>query len=131
METGGVRMGYLLKAARRLLLILAVILVALLLLFNYFFFSMHRLPKGEYITEAVSPSADYTVRTYLTNGGATVAHAVRGEVIFHEKKNKKKNIYWQYREEKGDIVWLDDHTVLINDVELDVRRDIYDYRKEK
>ncbi|MBO1915463.1 hypothetical protein J4G37_62860, partial [Microvirga sp. 3-52] len=30
----------------------------------------------------------------------------------------------------AEIVWIDDYTVSINGIELDVRKDIYDFRKE-
>ena len=118
-----------LKVIGILFAILIGIILLLTLTMNYFFFSMHHLPKGELLTEVESPEGQYTVRAYLTNGGATVSYAVRGEVIYHEKKNKTKNIYWQYREENADIVWIDDHNVSFNGIELDVRKDVYDYRK--
>lgn len=82
------------------------------------------------MTEAISPNGDYTVRAYLSNSGATVAFAVRGEVVYHNKRNKTKNIYWAYREEQAEIIWLDDHTVSINGVELNVKKDVYDWRKQ-
>lgn len=45
------------------------------------------------MTEAESPNGDYTAKIYLADGGATVTFAVRGEIIYHKKKDKKKNIY--------------------------------------
>lgn len=114
-----------------LLGILMVIILSLFLLINHLFFNINRLPQGKFMTEAVSPNGDYTVKAYSVDGGATVAFAVRGEVIYHQKKEKKKNIYWQYREEQAEIIWEDDHTVSINSVELDVRKDVYDWRKTK
>ena len=32
---------------------------------------------------------------------------------------------------RGKVIWIDDHTVSINGMELDVRNDVYDWRKEK
>lgn len=119
-----------LKVTGILFAIIAGIVLVLALTMNYFFFSMHHLPKGELLTEVESPGGQYTVKAYLTNGGATVSYAVRGEVVYHDKKEKKKNIYWQYREEKAEIVWLDDQNVSINGIELDVRKDVHDYRKQ-
>ncbi|WOV87221.1 DUF5412 family protein [Sporosarcina oncorhynchi] len=107
------------------------ILVVLILLINYFFFSMHQLPDGDFLTDERSPSGDYTVKAYVSRSGATVADAVRGEVVYHKKKDKTKNIYWEYRESEAVIQWLDEHTVSINGVKLDVRKDIYDFRKDK
>lgn len=119
-----------LKAFGILMAAILGLLLGAFLLLDYLFFSTERLPKGVFIAEANSPTEAYTVRVYVAKSGATVQDAVRGEVIFHEKNDKQKNIYWQYRESDAKIVWLDAHRVLINDVELDVRKDVYDYRKE-
>jgi hypothetical protein len=109
---------------------LSGIIIILLLVINHFFFSMSNLPDGEFLTESQSPTGEYTVKAYLSMSGATVADAVRGEVVYHQKKNRKKNIYWGYRKSTAEIVWIDDHTVSINGIELDVRKDVYDFRKE-
>lgn len=91
---------------------------------------MHHLPNGELITEVTSPTGAYTVKAYVSESGATVADAVRAEVVFHKKKDKKKNIYWEYRISEANIIWIDDDTVSINNTALDVRKDVYDWRKE-
>ena len=85
---------------------------------------------GEFLTESQSPNGKYTVKTYVSRSGATVADAVRGEVIYHQKRDRKKNIYWEYRKSSADIVWKDEHTVSINGLELDVRKDVHDFRKQ-
>nr|WP_205961733.1 DUF5412 domain-containing protein [Psychrobacillus vulpis] len=92
------------------------------------FFDMNRLPTGEFLTEESSPDGKYTLKAYISDGGATTNYAIRGELVFNEEKKKKKNIYWNYREESADISWLDNATVVINGHELDVPRDKYDYR---
>ena len=109
---------------------LACIIIILLMVINHFFFSMSKLPEGEFLTEAKSPNGEYTVKTYLSSDGTLVADAIRGEVVYHKKKDQKKNIYWGYRESTAEVVWIDKHTVIINKVELDVRKDVYDWRKE-
>ena len=122
------------KNAFKVIGILFGIIVAILIIFvltlYYLFGSMARLPEGEFLKEATSPTGAYTVRAYLTNGGATTAYAVRGEVVYHKKNDKTKNIYWQYREQRAEIFWLDDTTISINGIELDVRKEVYDYRKQ-
>ncbi|MBE1553069.1 DUF5412 family protein [Sporosarcina limicola] len=123
-------MKYALKVTGILFGILAGIVLVLILTLDYFFFSMYRLPEGEFITEAVSPDGHYTVRASVSYGNATVANAVRGELIDHKKNDKEKNIFWQYREQEAEISWTSDHTVTINGIELDVRKDVYDYRKK-
>jgi hypothetical protein len=94
------------------------------------FFDMSRLPTGEYLTEETSPDGTYTLKAYVTNGGATTSYAIRGELVFNDRNNKTKNIYWNYREETADIVWKDDDTVEINGHILDVPDDTFDFRNE-
>ena len=115
---------------KKLLLIFLIIVGILAYGVYWAFFDMGRLPEGEYIAEATSPNGQYTVKAYVTNGGATTSYAVRGELNFNQEKRKPKNIYWQYRMDTASIKWLDDDTVIINNIELDVPNDTYDYRRE-
>lgn len=94
------------------------------------FFDMNRLPTGEYLTEETSPDGTYTLKAYVTNGGATVSFAIRGELVFNNKNNKSKNIYWNYREENADIEWIDDDTVVINGHTLNLPNDKFDFRNQ-
>lgn len=79
---------------------------------------------GEYS----SPDDTYRLSTYCRDGGMTVDYAVLGR-LKNVGTGKEKNIYWQYHCEKADVQWANDTTVVINGVELNVERDIYDYRK--
>jgi hypothetical protein len=126
---GGVMMKVT-KVMKILLALLAGGAVFLFCLYYYFFVSLNHLPKGDLLTETVSPNGDYTLNIYLINGGATVSYAVKGEVVYHKKKDKRKNIYWQYREQTARVIWSDHHTISINGVQLDVRKDVYDYRRQ-
>lgn len=94
------------------------------------FFDMNRLPTGEYLTEETSPDGKYTLKAYVTNGGATVSYAIRGELVFNQRNNKTKNIYWDYREESANITWTDNDTVVINGHSLDVPKDKFDFRNQ-
>ena len=106
---------------------ISVVIAIVIGIFYYrFFVSMVTLPKGELICTSESPSGEYIVNMYLTNGGATTDYAVRGELV---EGSKKKNIYWQYHEDSADVSWIGEHEVNINGVVLDVRHDVYDYRK--
>lgn len=114
-----------------LLVISIPVTLALVLLgiFVYtFFISMEILPKGEFLTEESSPDGKYTLKAYVTNGGATTSYAVRGELVFNEKNGKTKNIYWDYREETAEISWVDEDTVIINNRTLNVPKEKYDFR---
>ncbi|WP_318617611.1 DUF5412 domain-containing protein [Sporosarcina sp. YIM B06819] len=112
-------------------ILVSLLLVALVGYGIYWaFFDMNRLPTGDYLTEETSPNGKYTLKAYVTNGGATTAYAVRGELIFNEKRNKTKNIYWNYREDTANIIWTDNNTVVINGNSLDVPNDKFDFRNQ-
>ncbi|MDN3426519.1 DUF5412 domain-containing protein [Microbacterium sp. APC 3898] len=97
---------------------------------HWAFFDIQRVPEGEYLTESVSPDGRYTVRAYKTNGGATVAYSIRGELVFNIEDSKTKNIYWNYKEDIAVINWIDDDTVDINGHLLDVPEEKFDFRNE-
>ena len=92
------------------------------------FFDIQRLDGQEVITISDSPDSSYTVTAYLNNGGATTDYAVLCAVK-NNKTGKERNIYWNYHCSTADIQWLDDKTVSINGIELDVTKDKYDYRR--
>lgn len=94
------------------------------------FFDMTRLPTGEYLTEETSPDGTYTLKAYLTNGGATTSYSIRGELVFNNRNGKTKNIYWNYREETANIEWKDNDTVVINGHTLNVPKEKFDFRNQ-
>lgn len=93
------------------------------------FFDIQRIEGQEIIQVVPSPNGTYTVTAYLNNGGATTDYAVLCSVK-SAGRNKEKNIYWKYHCDEVDIMWIDDHTVQINGVELNVKKDTYDYRRD-
>lgn len=113
-------------------IIVASILLIILALISYgiywAFFDIQRLDGQEVITVSDSPDSSYTVTAYLNNGGATTDYAVLCAVK-NNKTGKERNIYWNYHCSTADIQWLDDKTVSINGIELDVTKDKYDYRR--
>ncbi|WP_226671100.1 DUF5412 domain-containing protein [Metabacillus litoralis] len=94
------------------------------------FFDMNRLPTGEFLTEKTSPDGKYTLKAYVTNGGATTSYSIRGELVFNDKRNQSKNIYWNYKEETANITWIDNDTVEINKHKLDVPHEKFDFRNQ-
>ncbi len=90
---------------------------------------MSTLPQGEFMKTSVSPDGEYRVNAYLCNGGATVDYAVRCEAET-VSTGEKRNIYWEYHCEEAKIAWVDERTVVINGIELDVVEDSYDWRME-
>lgn len=113
-------------------LIIGCLVVIGLVIYAYYwgFIDMGRLPSGEYLTESTSADGKYTLKAYVTNGGATTAFAVRGELVFNFRSNKTKNIYWNNHENAATILWSDNDTVVINGHEIDVPNGKYDFRTE-
>ena len=119
------------KKALRVFLVICLLFTGVIAYGVYWaFFDMNRLPKGEYLIEKTSPGGHYTLKAYLTNGGATTSYAVRGELVFNEGDKKAKNIYWNEREETANITWTDNDTVEINGHTLDVPNDKFDFRHQ-
>ena len=119
-----------LKKAFLIVGIVALFLVSLLGYGIYWaFYDIQRLEGQEVIQEVPSPDGTYTVTAYLNSGGATTDYAVLCSVKSNNRR-KEKNIYWKYHCEDVSIQWLDDETVKIDGVELNVRKDTYDYRHD-
>ena len=112
-------------------LLVSVIIVVLVITFGiyYLFFDIQRFDGEEILETSVSPDGRYTVTAYLHNGGATVDYAVLGTVT-DNKTGLKHNIYWQYHCYDAEIEWVDEATVIINDIELNVKKDTYDWRNQ-
>ena len=110
-------------------IIIAIIVGGVAYAINSAFFNIQRINGQEYLTESTSPNGTYTVTAYLNNGGATTSYAVLG-TLKNNKNGKTKNIYWQYHCEKAEMDWLNDETIKINGIELNVKNEIYDYRRK-
>jgi hypothetical protein len=118
-----------LKKFLKVIILVFIVIVIGVYTINWAFFDIQRIDGQELLNEVVSPDGKYTVSAYLNNGGATTDYAVLCSVKANDQ-NKEKNIYWQYHCEDASIVWLDDYTVQINGVELNVKKDTYDYRHD-
>jgi hypothetical protein len=120
------------KKKRRWGLWITLLIVSLIVIYVYLKgFTLLLLPKGELLATSDSPGNTYTLKVYLVNaGGATGGFAIRGELL-NNKKGTHKNIYWQYREEKAKVEWIDESNLIINGKKLNVEQDIYDYRYDE
>lgn len=96
----------------------------------YHFFSTQGVDGQELINKSTSPDGKYTVSAYLNNGGATTAWAVLCSVENNET-GRERNIYWNYNCSEAEIIWIDNDTVTINDIELDLPYDTYDFRYDE
>jgi Fe-S cluster biosynthesis and repair protein YggX len=119
------------KTKRRLLtlgIILALFVGGVAYVIDWAFFDIQRINGQEYLSQSTSPDGTYTVTAYLNNGGATTDFAVLAR-LKNNRNGKEKNIYWQYHCAKAEMQWVNDETIKINDKELNVKNEIYDYRR--
>lgn len=93
------------------------------------FYDIQHIDGQVLLDRVMSPDETYTVSLYRNNGGATTGYAVLG-VLTENETGASKNIYWQYHRSDATATWLDEKTVVINGIALDVRSDVYDYRRE-
>lgn len=121
---------YFMKVLKRIGVTLLILILVIGAGLYYLLFDMNRLPEGDFIKEVESTDGTYLVRAYLVNAHATVSYAVRVELIHNVRNIRVKNIYWQYRQEHASIYWIDDDTVSINNVILNVPNEIYDWRRK-
>lgn len=111
------------KAKIKKIRIVALLLVPIV--FCFYFFSPQCIRGEEIIGICPSPDGTYILTTYINNSNSlTVDFAVLGRVK-NTKTNRSKNIYFKYHCNVAKVQWLDDTTVVINDVVIDVRKDVY------
>ena len=112
-----------------LIKIVSYILLTLVVLFALFIIyssNMQTVRGEELIGTYHSPNGTYILTTYLNNAKDwTVDFAVLGRVK-NTKTNLSKNIYYKYHCNIAKVQWLDDTTVVINDVIINVTKDTYD-----
>ena len=96
---------------------------------HWAFFDIQRIHGGVLMQEMPAPSGGSTVIAYSNNGGATTDFAVLCAVKDNQS-GKQRNIYWNYPCTDARGEWIDEETVVINGKELDVWKDIYDYRND-
>ena len=113
--------------------------LGLIILANIIFFArdsftpnMEDLPEGKLLFSTISPDAaqTYTINVYQIKDETGVKDAVRAELL-NNADNTTKNIYWQVGKTNAHVSWESDYTVVINDVTIDVRNQVYDWRYPK
>ena len=104
--------------------------LAVLFAFFLIYHSNTQTIKGQEVLDTYpSPGGTYILTTYLNNRhNLTVDFAVLGRVK-NTKTHLSRNIYWQYHCNIAEVEWLDETTVVINEQVLNVKKDVYDYRK--
>lgn len=89
--------------------------------------SLQDIKGQELINEVISSDERYLIKAYKNNGGVTVDYSVLCTLTDNQTK-KTNNIYWQYKLDEVIIEWIDNDTVSINDVILNLPEDTYDWR---
>ncbi len=111
------------------------IICTCLLMFNLILLSscntynMEKLPEGELLYSEYSETGAYRIDVFLCSGNATTDFSIRCAVVEVET-GESRNIYWQYKEEDAEVTWIDENTVDINGVVLDIHNDSYDWREK-
>lgn len=113
---------------KKIVCVFIAIMVGISGLIYWSFFDISRLPKGQLISEVESPNGLYTIKAYLSDGGATTSYAILGELNYNNEKRKPKNIYWNYKEKTVNIEWINDNTIMINGHRLNVLFQTFDFR---
>lgn len=72
------------------------------------------------ISTSISPTKTYTLEAYSVNGGATTAYTIK---VYSVNEKNQKLIYRKYNEDNVEIKWIDNNTVKINEVILNMEND--------
>lgn len=77
------------------------------------FTDISKLPQGTLKATSASPSGERVMNIYVVKNNLGVA--IRGEI---EQGDTKHNIFWQTGIDSVDAVWLNENTVVINEIPL-------------
>ena len=89
---------------------------------------LQEIKAQEFISKSDSADGSYTVTAYLNDGEGTSNYAVLCTVT-DNASNETRNIYWNNDCANANIQWVDNETVVINGVVINVKNGGYDYRK--
>lgn len=104
------------KIGFKLLYVITALVVFLDIVFavkNSLFTDIAKLPDGTLKSSSVSPSGEKTMNIYVVKNN--LGTAVRGEIANNDGTH---NIFWQTGIDHVDVVWLNDYTVVINEIPL-------------
>lgn len=113
---------------RKTLIVVLIIIICVRIGGWYLFENTERICASDnVITSELSPGLNYEAKAYLIENGATVGDSVLVQII--DNRGKLKNIYWNYPCNKAEIKWKSSKIIEINSIELNVEKDVYDWRK--
>ena len=76
-----------------------------------------RCEEDTYLLTSQSPDGKYTLKAYRTEPGATIDFSVK---VYLVSENTKTLIYNVYHEYTADIIWIDNCTVKINGMQINL-----------
>lgn len=92
---------------------------------NSLFTDIADVPKGTFVESYPCEFCEKKMNIYLVKNN--LGTAIRGEI---EESNKKHNIFWQTGIDSVEVVWLNEDTVQINEIPLNVNDTFgYDCRR--
>ena len=92
---------------------------------NSIFTDIADVPKGEFVESYDCDYCEKKMNVYLVKNN--LGTAIRGEI---ENGDQKYNIFWQTGIEMVDVAWINEDTIMINGIPLDVNdRFGYDCRR--
>ncbi|MBR6501826.1 MAG: hypothetical protein IKT42_00115 [Clostridia bacterium] len=92
---------------------------------NSIFTNIADVPTGTFVESYPCDSCEKKMNVYLVKNN--LGTAIRGEI---ESNGQKHNIFWQTGIESVDVVWINEDTILINEIPLDVNDTFgYDCRR--
>ncbi|MGN7296666.1 DUF5412 family protein [Ferdinandcohnia sp. SAFN-114] len=93
---------------------------------DWFYFDYTRF-NDEYLFESTSPNESFTIKIFRSKTD-TVTPIVLGELTINKKNKETKFIYFD-EVDNAKIEWLDDDTVLINNVPLELPEEYWHIRE--
>ncbi|TRZ38515.1 hypothetical protein CEQ21_24320 [Niallia circulans] len=103
------------------------ILIGIVLVSGYFInykYNLEFLPKGFINKTVVSPDEKHEIKLYNISAYFMDYKTVRAVVVNIENK-KSKTIYSNVLNKEAEINWLDNKTVIIEGIKLNIERDTY------
>lgn len=100
-------------------------------LYYYLDYDLQRLSKeGEVIAIAESPKKKYVFVVKKNSAGASSMFWNLIGIVGDRTNKTEMIIYWDEGSE-AKVTWVDEKTVIINGVELNIEKDTFDYRHDK
>ena len=115
------------KVRRRFVIIfscLGSVVLVLLVLALFVWLLFESAYSQELLAEYPSPDGAHTLSVYLSDGGATTAWTILCDVTGKSVRGRHR-IYTKGHCNKADVRWIDDRTVEINGVVLDIYGEIH------